>query len=126
MKAFRDIRVIPVVVVAIFGFAVLKIAGLVIDGGYVFDYDPQPAQKSWAQDSFNFPTGRTVASAKVDPQDRFDPGDRRILIPLGIFRQQLVCGQTSVRMARDDVGEGAAAVDPELPHGAVVPSVRSP
>ncbi|MDB5565309.1 MAG: flagellar protein FlbB, partial [Tardiphaga sp.] len=41
MKAFRDIRVIPVVLVAIFGLAVLKIAGLVIDGGYVFDYQPQ-------------------------------------------------------------------------------------
>ena len=63
MKSVRDIRVMPVVVVAIFGFAVLKIAGLVIDGGYVFDYAPQPAQKSWAQDSFNFPTGRA------------DPGD---------------------------------------------------
>ena len=67
MKAFRDIRVMPVVVVAIFGFAVLKIAGLVIDGGYVFDYDPQPTQKSWAQDSFNFPTGRTVPGGRVDP-----------------------------------------------------------
>ena len=66
MKAFRDIRVIPVVVVAIFGFAVLKIAGLVIDGGYVFDYDPQPTQKSWAQDSFNFPTGRTIPSSRAD------------------------------------------------------------
>ena len=63
MKAFRDIRVIPVVMVAIFGFAVLKIAGLVIDGGYVFDYNSQPAGKSWAQDAFNFPTGRA------------DPGD---------------------------------------------------
>jgi len=63
MKAFRDIRVIPVVVVAIFGFAVLKIAGLVIDGGYVFDYNPQSATKSWAQDTLNFPTGRA------------DPGD---------------------------------------------------
>jgi flagellar motility protein MotE (MotC chaperone) len=63
MKSFRDIRVIPVVMVAIFGFAVLKIAGLVIDGGYVFDYNPQPTQKSWAQDTFNFPTGRA------------DPGD---------------------------------------------------
>ena len=63
MKAFRDIRVIPVVVVAIFGFAVLKIAGLVIDGGYVFDYNPQSAGKSWAQDTLNFPTGRA------------DPGD---------------------------------------------------
>jgi flagellar motility protein MotE (MotC chaperone) len=67
MKAFRDIRVMPVVVVAIFGFAVLKIAGLVIDGGYVFDYDPQSTQKSWAQDSFNFPTGRAVPGARVDP-----------------------------------------------------------
>jgi flagellar motility protein MotE (MotC chaperone) len=63
MKYFRDIRVIPVVMVAIFGFAVLKIAGLVIDGGYVFDYNPQSTGKSWAQDAFNFPTGRA------------DPGD---------------------------------------------------
>ena len=73
MKAFRDIRVIPVVVVAIFGFAVLKIAGLVIDGGYVFDYEPQPTQKSWAQDSFNFPTGRSPAGRPLT--GRGDPGD---------------------------------------------------
>ena len=39
-ETFRDIRVIPVVLVAIFGLAVLKVAGLVIDGGYVFDYQP--------------------------------------------------------------------------------------
>ncbi len=57
MKSFRDIRVIPVVLVAIFGLAVLKIAGLVLDGGYVFDYDPQSTQKSWAQNNFNFPGG---------------------------------------------------------------------
>jgi flagellar motility protein MotE (MotC chaperone) len=63
MKAFRDIRVMPVVVVAIFGFAVVKIAGLVIDGGYVFDYDPQSTQRSWAQENLNFPTGKT------DPAD---------------------------------------------------------
>jgi hypothetical protein len=58
MKAFRDIRVIPVVMVAIAGFAVLKIAGLVIDGGYVFDYDPHATKPSWAQDQLNFPSGR--------------------------------------------------------------------
>src|SRR5579864_9011329 len=58
MKAFRDIRVIPVVVVAIAGFAVLKIAGLVIDGGYVFDYNPNATKPSWAQDQLNFPSGR--------------------------------------------------------------------
>jgi flagellar motility protein MotE (MotC chaperone) len=59
MKSFRDIRVIPVVLVAVFGLAVLKIAGLVIDGGYVFDYQPASNKRSWAQEAFNFPTGRT-------------------------------------------------------------------
>ena len=58
MKAFRDIRVIPVVMVAIAGFAVLKIAGLVIDGGYVFDYNPHATGRSWAQDQLNFPGGK--------------------------------------------------------------------
>jgi flagellar motility protein MotE (MotC chaperone) len=57
MKSFRDIRVIPVVLVAVFGLAVLKIAGLVLDGGYVFDYDPNSTQKSWAQETINFPGG---------------------------------------------------------------------
>src|SRR5258708_31174548 len=57
MKSFRDIRVIPVVLTAIFGLAVLKVAGLVIDGGYVFDYQPNSTKRSWAQESFNFPGG---------------------------------------------------------------------
>jgi flagellar motility protein MotE (MotC chaperone) len=65
MKPFRDIRVIPVVLVAIFGLAVLKIAGLVIDGGYVFDYQvSQPAKRSWAQDNLGYPT-----SVKADTAD---------------------------------------------------------
>jgi flagellar motility protein MotE (MotC chaperone) len=64
MNAFRDIRVMPVVVVAIFGFAVVKIAGIVLDGGYVFDYDPQSTQRSWAQENFNFP-----GPAKADAAD---------------------------------------------------------
>jgi flagellar motility protein MotE (MotC chaperone) len=68
MKSFRDIRVIPVVLVAIFGLAVLKVAGLVIDGGYVFDYQPKSTQKSWAQESFNFPGGGPKV-AKVDTDD---------------------------------------------------------
>jgi flagellar motility protein MotE (MotC chaperone) len=63
MKALRDIRVIPVVLIAIFGLAVLKVAGLVIDGGYVFDYQPKSTKRSWAQESFNFP------GSKVDPAD---------------------------------------------------------
>lgn len=57
MNAFRDIRVLPVVLVAVLGLAVLKFAGLAIDGGYVFDYQPQSTQKSWAQETFNFPSG---------------------------------------------------------------------
>jgi hypothetical protein len=62
MKSLRDIRVIPVVLVAIFGLAVLKVAGLVIDGGYVFDYQPQTTRRSWAQEAFNFPTGKNNAA----------------------------------------------------------------
>ena len=57
MNAFRDIRVIPVVLIAIAGLATLKVAGLFIDGGYVFDYQPQSAKRSWAQEAFNFPSG---------------------------------------------------------------------
>jgi flagellar motility protein MotE (MotC chaperone) len=55
MKPFRTIRVIPVVLVAVCALAVLKIAGLVIDGGYVFDYDPHSTKRSWAQENINFP-----------------------------------------------------------------------
>ena len=65
MNLLRDIRVIPVVLVAIFGLAVLKVAGLVVDGGYVFDYRPDATQRSWAEDNFNFPTGKKP----VEPAD---------------------------------------------------------
>jgi flagellar motility protein MotE (MotC chaperone) len=58
MKSLRDIRVIPVVLVAIAGLAVLKVAGLFVQGGYVFDYQPHSTKRSWAQDTFNFPTGK--------------------------------------------------------------------
>jgi len=58
MKALRDIRLIPVVVVAVAGLAVLKIAGLVLDGGYVFDYQPNSNKRSWASENFNFPSAR--------------------------------------------------------------------
>jgi flagellar motility protein MotE (MotC chaperone) len=64
MKSFRNIRVIPVVLVAVASLAVLKIAGLVIDGGYVFDYQPKRKQVSWAQSMLNYP-----GAPKVDPND---------------------------------------------------------
>ena len=33
----------------------LKIAGIVLEGGYIFDYQAQPAKPSWAQETLNFP-----------------------------------------------------------------------
>jgi len=63
MKKSRPIRVLPVVVVAVFGLAVLKLAGIVIDGGYVFDYQPNTTKKSWAQDTFNFPSNNRTQPA---------------------------------------------------------------
>jgi flagellar motility protein MotE (MotC chaperone) len=70
MKSFRNIRVIPVVVLSVCCLAVLKVAGLLIDGGYVFDYDPGRT-KSWAQENLNFPGGarEVSAPAKGDPAD---------------------------------------------------------
>ena len=107
MKSFRDIRVIPVVLVAIFGLAVLKIAGLVIDGGYVFEYQPSPpAKRSWAQDNLGFPGARVdgdvTGSVKKEeapkpaapvaeapnPQS-VSPSERAILERLQARRQEL-------------------------------------
>jgi flagellar motility protein MotE (MotC chaperone) len=76
MTSYRNIRVIPVVLVAIFSLAVLKIAGLVLDGGYVFDYTPQQTKRSWAQENLNFPgredtdiTGSTHGEPKAAPKE---------------------------------------------------------
>jgi len=72
MKSFRNIRVIPVVVVAVFSLAVFKVAGLVIDGGYVFDYTPQRTKPSWAQTNLNFPGGAKEAALVPAPKDDGD------------------------------------------------------
>src|ERR1700759_3317766 len=69
MKSFRNIRVISVVVIAIFCLAVLKVAGLLLDGGYVFDYDPSKSTSSWAQQNLNFPGGGKPAAAPKDDGD---------------------------------------------------------
>ena len=95
MKSFRDIRVLPVVLVAIFGLAVLKIAGLVIDGGYVFDYQPQSNKKSWAQEALNFPTG-----------GKFDPAD--------------ITGSTAHEKPKEEAAKPAAAPEVAKPDGVVV------
>src|SRR6266702_7210831 len=76
MNTFRNIRVIPVLLVAIFSLVVLKVAGLVLDGGYVFDYTPQSTKRSWAQENLNFPgredadiTGSTHGEPKAAPKE---------------------------------------------------------
>lgn len=52
----RDIRLIPVLMVAIGCLAVLKVSGLLLDGGYILNDDGgAPPKKSWAQEAFNFP-----------------------------------------------------------------------
>src|SRR5579864_8111526 len=65
MKSFRDVRVLPVVLVAIFGLLVLKISALVLDGGYVFDYRPESPKPSWAQENFNFPGRSYVDNSDI-------------------------------------------------------------
>ena len=76
MKSLRDIRVIPVVLIAIAGLAVLKVAGLVIDGGYVFDYQPGADKPlSWAQQTINFPGGNKSDSNDITGSVHEKPKD---------------------------------------------------
>lgn len=65
MKRRRDIRMIPILLVAIGCLAVLKIAGIVLDGGYVLLSDAPPQKLSWAQQTLNFP----APGAKSEPPD---------------------------------------------------------
>lgn len=71
MKRLGDIRLLPLVIAAIAGMAILKVSGLVIDGHYIFgeprfsdgDITGSVGTKaagapSWAEDMFNFPSGR--------------------------------------------------------------------
>jgi flagellar motility protein MotE (MotC chaperone) len=81
MKSFRDIRVIPVVLIAIFGLAVLKVAGLVIDGGYVFDYQPQSTKRSWAQEAFNFPGGPADITGSVQEKPKEEAAKAAVPTP---------------------------------------------
>jgi flagellar motility protein MotE (MotC chaperone) len=101
MKSVRDIRVIPVVLIAIFGLAVLKVAGLVIDGGYVFDYQPQSNKRSWAQETLNFPMG-----SKTDAAD--------------------ITGSVHEKPKEEAAKPAVAAPEVTKPDGAVVPQPVSP
>ena len=103
MSVLRDIRVLPVVLVAVLGLAVLKFAGLAIAGGYVFDYQPQSTQKSWAQENFNFPSG----SRKTSDASDFAGGD--------------ITGSVSAKPKEAAKPEAPAAKPPETaPAGSIV------
>jgi flagellar motility protein MotE (MotC chaperone) len=106
MKSFRDIRVLPVVLVAIFGLAVLKIAGLVIDGGYVFDYRPDATQPSWAQETFNFPGRNRIETSDITGSVKEKPKE-----------------EAAAKMAVPDIGK-AEAMRAEQPQ-TVSPSERA-
>ena len=65
MKRRRDFRLLPILLVATGCLAVLKVAGILLDGGYVFLDDPQPRKLSWAQDTLNYP----VPGARIETPD---------------------------------------------------------
>ncbi|MGJ4926247.1 MotE family protein [Bradyrhizobium sp. HKCCYLS2038] len=124
MNAFRNIRVIPVVLIAVACLAVLKVAGLVIDGGYVFDYDPQSTKRSWAQINLGYPgreddivTGSTHGEPKKEEapkpaapetkpdgvvikpeenQQQVSPAEKAILERLQSRRQELEARQREI------------------------------
>jgi len=52
---------------------------------------------------------------RPQPQQVPDAGDGGVRVLLGVFAEELVREQVAIWPPGDDVGEGAAAVDPELP-----------
>jgi flagellar motility protein MotE (MotC chaperone) len=108
MKSFRDIRVIPVVLVAIFGLVVLKVAGLVLEGGYVFDYQPNAKQPSWAQEMLNYPGGPKKTDGKAG---KGDPAD--------------ITGSTAAKK-EEPPKPVAPATEPARPDGVVMFPDQSP
>lgn len=65
MKRRRDFRLLPILLVATGCLAVLKVAGILLDGGYVLLDEPQPRKPSWAQETLNYP----MPGSKIDAPD---------------------------------------------------------
>lgn len=70
MKSFRNIRIVPIAAVAAASLAVLMIADLAMDGGALFDAQPQQGSEpatspSWAQSMLNYPGGPKPAPADI-------------------------------------------------------------
>lgn len=60
----RDIRIVPIVLIAICCLVVLKVSGLLLEGGYILN-DDAPRPKSWAQETLNFPSPGRMLDADV-------------------------------------------------------------
>jgi flagellar motility protein MotE (MotC chaperone) len=69
MKFARDFRLIPLVLMAITCFGVIKIAAILLDGGYMFRDDATRGRPSWAQEMLNFPTGRSPSKFERAARD---------------------------------------------------------
>lgn len=104
MTSTRNFRVIPLVLAAIIGLVTLKTVGLVLEGGYIFDDRNASSaaastkvsdRMSWAQEMFNFPTGRSrpspdasditgsVSAKKEEPKPEKKPEDKPAEPPAG-------------------------------------------
>ncbi len=60
--------------------------------------------------------------ARGEAQRLADAGHRRVAIPFRVLGQQFAGRQAALGVARDDIGEGAATIDPELPAAhAIIP-----
>src|ERR1039458_384360 len=76
-------------------------------------------------------SGRTICRSKIrrHAEQTPDARDGGIGVPARVLGQQLADGERVIRAARDQVGERAATVDPELPaavHACLPsPTVRS-
>ncbi len=54
---------------------------------------------------------------RTQAQQCSDPSDGRVVVVARVLRQQLVGHHLAIRASGNDVGEGAASIDPELPAG---------
>jgi flagellar motility protein MotE (MotC chaperone) len=103
-KRRRDFRLIPILLVAIACLAVLKVAGLVLDGGYILMDDPQPKKLSWAQETLNFP----APGGKIEPPDITGSVDAKKETPKNVSETRPV--ETVVSQAPSQVSPSERAV----------------
>ena len=64
MKRRSDFRLIPMLLIAIGCLSVLKIAGILLDGGYILVGEPQPQKLSWARIGTAAATRTRIQSAR--------------------------------------------------------------